>query len=106
MDSGKPGAKRVRWSNGWRVDLVKSRWREATEPILDGCPCPACSRGFSRAYLHYLLRARELTGMRLVTLHNLTFVARLMADLRAAIDGQRLPELAAAMRSGATSCTG
>ena len=92
--------------NGWRVDLVKSRWREATEPILDGCPCPACSRGFSRAYLHYLLRARELTGMRLVTLHNLTFVARLMDDLRAAIDGQRLPELAAAMRSGATSCTG
>jgi queuine tRNA-ribosyltransferase len=93
----------------WRVDLVKGRWREASEPILDGCPCPACSAGFSRAYLHYLLRAHELTGLRLVTLHNLSFVARLMADLRAAIVGDRLDEVATALRAGAapgtTSCT-
>ena len=46
----------------WRVDLVKGRWRDTHEPILDGCPCPACSAGFSRGYLHYLLRAGELTG--------------------------------------------
>jgi queuine tRNA-ribosyltransferase len=85
----------------WRVDLVKSRWRRATEPILDGCPCPACSAGFSRAYLHYLLRAHELTGMRLVTLHNLSFIARLMADLRGAIDAGRLPEVSAALLGGA-----
>src|SRR5579884_3015284 len=55
----------------WRLDLAKGIWREAPEPILDGCPCPACSPAFSRAYLHYLLRARELTALRLVTLHNL-----------------------------------
>jgi queuine tRNA-ribosyltransferase len=93
----------------WRVDLVKARWRQATEPILDGCPCPACSGGFSRAYLHYLLRAHELTGLRLITLHNLSFIARLMADLRAAIEARRLPEVAAALLAGvapgATSCT-
>ena len=46
----------------WRIDLFKGRWRRCREPILDGCPCPACSAGFSRAYLHYLLRAHELTG--------------------------------------------
>jgi queuine tRNA-ribosyltransferase len=85
----------------WRVDLAKGRWRESPEPILDGCPCPACSAGFSRGYLHYLLRAGELTALRLVTLHNLSFIARLMADLRAAIDGGRLPEVAAALRAGA-----
>jgi queuine/archaeosine tRNA-ribosyltransferase len=39
--------------------------------------------------------------MRLVTLHNLSFVARLMADLRAAIAAGRLPEVAAALRGGA-----
>ena len=55
----------------WRLDLAKGRWRESIEPILEGCPCPACSRGYTRAYLHYLLRARELTALRLVTLHNL-----------------------------------
>ena len=93
----------------WRLDLVKSRWRGSPEPILDGCPCPACSAGLTRAYLHYLLRAHELTGLRLVTLHNLSFVSRLMADLRAAIEAGRLPESAAALRAGAspgaTSCT-
>ncbi len=85
----------------WRVDLAKGRWRESAGPILDGCPCPACQAGYTRAYLHYLLRARELTAARLITLHNLSFVARLMEDLRAAIDGGRLPEVAAALRSGA-----
>jgi queuine tRNA-ribosyltransferase len=92
----------------WRVDLVKGRWQRSTEPILDGCPCPACSAGFSRAYLHYLLRAHELTGLRLVTLHNLSFVARLMADLREAIAAGRLEEVAGALLAGAapTSCTG
>ncbi|MDQ6835796.1 MAG: tRNA guanosine(34) transglycosylase Tgt [Actinomycetota bacterium] len=93
----------------WRVDLVKSRWRRSAEPILDGCLCPACAGGYSRAYLHYLLRARELTGARLVTLHNLSFIARLMGDLRTAIASGRLPETAAALRAGAapgaTSCS-
>jgi queuine tRNA-ribosyltransferase len=85
----------------WRLDLVKGRWRDSREPILDGCPCPACSGGFSRGYLHYLLRAGELTALRLVTLHNLSFIARLMADLRGAIDRGRLPAVAAALRGGA-----
>lgn len=94
----------------WRLDLAKGRWRRAPETILDGCPCPACAGGFSRAYLHHLLRARELTALRLVTLHNLSFIARLMTDLRAAIDAGRLAEVSSALlrgaAPGATSCTG
>ncbi len=85
----------------WRVDLAKGGWRESPEPILEGCPCPACAGGYTRAYLHYLLRAGELTAARLITLHNLSFIARLMEDLRTAIDAGRLPEVAAALRSGA-----
>jgi len=94
----------------WRVDLVKAAWRDCTEPILDGCQCPACTGGFTRGYLHYLLHAREMTALRLVTQHNLCFIARLMEDLRAGIDAGRLEEVAAALRAGAspgaTSCTG
>jgi queuine tRNA-ribosyltransferase len=91
----------------WRVDLIKGRWRHSREPIMEGCPCPACSAGFSRGYLHYLLRAHELTGLRLVTLHNLSFVARVMADLRDAIAADRLDEVTDALLAGAapTSCT-
>jgi len=85
----------------WRVDLTKGRWKHAREPIMEGCPCPACAGGYSCAYLHYLFGARELTALRLVTLHNLAYVARLMADMRAAIAAGTLAELAAAVRGGA-----
>ncbi len=88
-------------SSRWRLDLHKGRGRDSEEPLLEGCPCSACARGLSRAYLSYLARAGELTGMRLLTLHNLTFLARLMADLRGAILAGRLPEVAAALRAGA-----
>ena len=86
--------------NRWRVDLVKSRWRDSQEPILQGCPCPTCSDGHTRGYLHYLIRAGEVTGARLLTLHNLSYIGRLMADLRAAIDSDRLGEVAAGLRAG------
>jgi queuine tRNA-ribosyltransferase len=85
----------------WRVDLAKARFRESSEPLLAGCPCPACAEGYTRAYLHYLLKAREHTAMRLLTIHNLAYLQRLMAELRAAIDAGRLPQAAAAVRAGA-----
>jgi len=84
----------------WRLDLVKASARASPAPILDGCPCPACAGGYSRAYLHYLLRAREMTALRLVSQHNLCIISRLMAALRDAIDAGRLLELTAALRSG------
>ncbi|HTN23938.1 MAG TPA: tRNA guanosine(34) transglycosylase Tgt [Solirubrobacteraceae bacterium] len=85
----------------WRVDLTGARWSESEEPIMDGCPCPACSGGHSRGYLRYLLRNRELTAVRLLTLHNLAYIQRLMADLRAAIAAGTLAARAAALRAGA-----
>ena len=60
------------------MDLKKARWRDSEEPLLEGCACPACADGLSRAYLSYLVRAGELTGTRLLTMHNLAFLARLM----------------------------
>jgi queuine tRNA-ribosyltransferase len=68
----------------WRLDLHKSAHAESREPIAPGCPCPAC-RGHTRGYLHYLSRIGELTAARLITLHNLTFMAHLMRGVREAI---------------------
>jgi queuine tRNA-ribosyltransferase len=84
----------------WRVDLSAARFKESDEPIMDGCPCPACTNGMSRGYLRYLAKHRELTGARLLTLHNLAYLARLMADLRQAIGEGDLAERAAALRAG------
>jgi queuine tRNA-ribosyltransferase len=85
----------------WRLDLTKAAAREDEAPIMEDCPCPACTGGYSRGYLRYLIRARELTGMRLITMHNLSFVARLMADLRAAIESGGLADRAAELQDGA-----
>jgi queuine tRNA-ribosyltransferase len=85
----------------WRVDLAKGRFRGSDEPLLDGCPCPACAHGYTRAYVHYLLRAHELTAMRLLTIHNLVYLQRLMAALRDAIDAGRLAEVTQAVWDGA-----
>ena len=68
----------------WRLDLTKADKRSSTGPISERCPCPAC-RDHTRGYLHYLARQRELTGSRLITLHNLTFMWMLMRGIRDAI---------------------
>jgi queuine tRNA-ribosyltransferase len=69
----------------WRLDLTKGEHRASMDPIDPDCPCPAC-REHTRAYLHYLSRINELTAKRLLTLHNLTFMERLMRGLREAIE--------------------
>jgi queuine tRNA-ribosyltransferase len=61
-----------------------------TGPIEPGCDCPACSGGFSRAYLRHLDRCNEILASTLATLHNLRYYQRLMAGLREAIAGQDL----------------
>ncbi len=85
----------------WRVDLTASRHKEDVGPIMEGCPCPACAGGHSRGYLRYLVKNKELTGARLLTLHNLAYIARLTEGLRGAIAGGTLREHAAALRAGA-----
>jgi queuine tRNA-ribosyltransferase len=69
----------------WRLDLTKGVHRRSSEPIDPACPCPAC-REHTRGYLHYITRINELTAKRLLTLHNLTFMERLMRGLREAIE--------------------
>jgi queuine tRNA-ribosyltransferase len=83
----------------WRLDLTRSDARASREPIAAGCPCPAC-REHTRGYLHYLARAREPTAARLVTLHNLTFMAELMRGLRTAIEQGRYAERARGVLAG------
>jgi len=86
--------------NRWRVDLTTAKWSDSDEPLMEGCPCPACAVGYSRGYLRYMTKARELTAMRLLTVHNLAFVARVMERLREAVLAGNLAAVAAELRSG------
>jgi queuine tRNA-ribosyltransferase len=60
-------------------------------PIEEGCTCPAC-REFSRGYLRHLVKAEEILGLRLISLHNLHFYLNLMAQVRAAIEAGTFAE--------------
>jgi queuine tRNA-ribosyltransferase len=60
-------------------------------PMEEGCDCYAC-RNYSRAYVRHLIKAGEMFGLRLTTIHNLPFLNRLMEGIRAAIAEDRLPE--------------
>ena len=87
-------------SNRWRLEVDRPAARDDERPLIDGCPCPACAGGLSRGYLHYLARSREVSGARLLTLHNLSFIASLMTRLREAIADGTLAEVAGALREG------
>ncbi len=80
------------------LNLRNARHASAGGPLEPGCPCPACSR-HSRAYLHHLFRTGEMLGPMLLTWHNLTYYARLMAGIREAIVGGRLAQHATALRA-------
>jgi queuine tRNA-ribosyltransferase len=83
----------------WRLDLNRGGHRAERAPIDERCSCPAC-REHTRAYLHYLVRAGELTGKRLLTLHNLTFMRRLMLAMRAAIEAREYENFAQQVLEG------
>ena len=84
----------------FRIDLTKSAYADDDGTVVDGCACEACTR-HSRAYLHYLARNKDLTGARLLTLHNLTYMERLVAGARNAIGAGSYGDYAAAVSGGA-----
>jgi queuine tRNA-ribosyltransferase len=72
----------------FRIDLTKASYAADDSPVVDGCDCEACTR-HTRAYLHYLARNKDLTGTRLLTLHNLHYMEALMREVRRAIASGR-----------------
>lgn len=74
------------------VHLSRASMRHDTRPIDSTCTCYTC-RNVSRGYLHHLLKAGELLGGSLVTIHNIAFMNRLMRDIRTAIKEDNLDEL-------------
>lgn len=87
--------------NRFRLDLRKAGWDGNREPIVDGCPCPACQR-HDRDYLSYLSRAEELTAVRLLCLHNLTYMQALVTQARKAIRAGTFPAFSLAVLAGAS----
>jgi queuine tRNA-ribosyltransferase len=67
-----------------RLSLRNAAVKDDPTPIDQECPCAGCAR-FSRSYLRHLFQSGEILAHRLVSLHNITHLARLMEQARAAI---------------------
>lgn len=75
------------------VNVKLAAWKEDGLPIEPGCGCWGCER-YSRAYVRHLFVARELLGLRILSIHNLYFLTDLMKRARAAIEAGRFIEWA------------
>jgi queuine tRNA-ribosyltransferase len=74
-----------------RINIRNAQHAESEDPIEAGCTCYACQH-FTRAYLRHLFKAGEVLGLRLATLHNLSFMVHFMAQVRQAIADGSFPE--------------
>jgi queuine tRNA-ribosyltransferase len=67
------------------LNLKNAEFARDKRPIEDNCDCTSC-REFSRGYIRHLMKAEEILGLRLITLHNLHFYLDLMRQARDKID--------------------
>ena len=67
-----------------RINLRNARYAEDPGPLEPGCTCYTCQT-FSLAYLHYLVKADEILGLHLLTIHNLHLMLTVAREIREAI---------------------
>ncbi|MBE6124107.1 MAG: tRNA guanosine(34) transglycosylase Tgt [Erysipelotrichaceae bacterium] len=61
-------------------------------PIDENCDCYTCKKGYTRSYLRHLYKCDEGLGKRLLSIHNIRFLVKLMEDIREAIKNDRLQD--------------
>ena len=72
-----------------RVDMKKPSMLKDQKPLDPNCKCDVC-KNYSRAYISHLLRAHDLTGMKLATMHNIFYFNHLAATMRKKIGNGEL----------------
>ena len=73
------------FSHEGRVNLRNARHAHDAGPLDPLCTCPVCTEGYTRAYLHHLVRQKEMAASILLSMHNIYFLLDLMRRAREAI---------------------
>jgi len=79
-------------------NIRNAKFAEDLAPLDETCECSVCEN-YSRAYLHHLIRAKEILGAMLMTEHNIAYYQALMAGMRAAIAEGQFAEFSTKFRS-------
>lgn len=75
-----------------RLVMKNAQFTHDHHVLEEGCGCYACRNGYTRAYIRHLVRANEIFGLRLLSLHNLYFLQEFMRRMRQAILDNRFTE--------------
>ena len=75
-----------------RLNLRNSKFKLDESPIDPECPCSSC-KNYSRAYLHYLIKRGEISGIIALSVHNNFTMQRFMEEIRDAITNENFEEL-------------
>jgi queuine tRNA-ribosyltransferase len=74
------------------INLMKSCFRSDHRPIDKACACPTCQR-YTRAYIHHLLKAGELSAGILLVTHNVWYMNTMMEEIRRGVATQTLNQV-------------
>ena len=81
------------YTSAGKINIRNLKYREDFSPLDENCDCYCC-RNFSKAYLRHLVQSDEILGGRMLSLHNITYLARLMSRIREAIMQDRFGDFA------------
>lgn len=73
------------------LNVNARNFKHCRSPLEGGCECPVCA-SYGRDYIYHLFKVKELSAMRLLTVHNLHFMMSFMRDIRAAVDSGEFAE--------------
>ena len=74
-----------------KVNIKNAEFVRDFGPLDADCGCPAC-KGYTRAYLNHLFRAQEILGLRLLSLHNIYFMIKLLSKIRESLKNDNFKE--------------
>lgn len=81
-------------SKGETIPVKAGRYAQDFTPVDPGCECYCC-RNFTKAYIRHLMNVQEITGLRLLTIHNLHYYLNLMRQVRESLENGTFEELRA-----------
>lgn len=86
------------WTDVGAYNIKRAEFAENDSPLDASIDCPA-SRDYSKAYLHHLIRSKEMLGQMILSWHNIAYFEDLMARIRAAIEAGTYSDFVAGFRT-------
>ena len=76
------------YTDDGRFNISNARFRRSLDPVTPGCACYTCSH-YTQAYVHHLVKAKEMLANTLLTIHNEHYIVGVVARIRQSIvDGR------------------